>query len=187
MNRFSGLCLLAAAVASLAVTGCGSVSGATTAARTGRPAGTATATAAGLCAAVSAVDSLTVRRDGAWPTPHFGFRFPGQVMVTRPQQARAVARAVCALPRMPRGVFACPADFGVSYRLEFAAAGRRFPVVTVAPGGCERVAGAGPVRWAEQSGGFWTVLHRAHILPWPGTGLAGCGGVGRLMCAQGAP
>jgi hypothetical protein len=186
MNRFSGLCLLAAAVASLAVTGCGSVSGATTTARTGRPAGTPHAATAGLCAAVSKVDSLTVRRDGARPASHFRFHFPRQIVVTRPQQARAVARAVCALPPMPRGIFACPADFGISYRLEFAAAGRRLAVVTADPGGCERVTGAGPVRWAEKSHGFWTVLSRAAIAPWSRTGLNGCGGVG-LMCAQGSP
>jgi hypothetical protein len=186
MNRFSRLGLLAAAVASLAVTGCGSVSGTSTVARTGRPAGTATATAAGLCAAVSEVDALTVRRGGAWPVNHLRFRFPRQIMVTRPQQAQAVARAVCALPPMPRGVVACPADFGNSYRLEFAAAGRRLAVVTVDPGGCERVVGAGPARWAEKSAGFWTVLSRAAVVPWPRPGLDGCGGVG-LMCAQGAP
>ena len=88
---------------------------------------------------------------------------------------------------MPHGVFACPADFGISYRLEFAAAGRRLAVVTVDPGGCERVVGAGPVRWTEQSDGFWTVLDRAVVVPSPGSGLGGCGGTGRLMCAQGAP
>jgi hypothetical protein len=186
MNRFSGLCLAAAAVASLAVTGCGSVNGATTTARTGRAAGTHAATTAGLCAAVSKVDSLTVRRDGAWPANHFRFRFPRQIAVTRPQQARAVARAVCALPPMPRGVFACPADFGISYRLEFAAGGRRLAVVTVHPGGCELVTGAGQARWVEKSHGFWTVLSRAAIGPWSQTGLNGCGGVG-LMCAQGTP
>lgn len=185
MNRFFGLGLLAAAVASLAVTGCGSVSGATNAARTGRPAGTATASAAGLCAAVGEVDSLTVRRGGAGSASHFRFSFPRQIVVTHPQQARAVARAVCALPPMPRGVFACPADFGISYRLEFAAAGRHLAVVTVDPGGCERVVGTGPARWAEKSPGFWRVLNQAAVVP--GEGLAGCGGTGRLMCAQGAP
>jgi hypothetical protein len=186
MNRFIGLSLLAAAAASLAVTGCGSVSGATTAARNGRPASTATATAAGLCAAVSEVDSLTVTRGGAGLANHFRFLFPRQVVVTRPDQARAVARAVCALPRMPRGIFACPADFGISYRLEFAAAGGRLAAVTADPGGCERVAGAGPARWAEKSHGFWTALGRAVVMPWPPSGLDGCGGAGHLMCAQGA-
>jgi hypothetical protein len=179
------LCLLGAAVAALAVTGCGSVSGTTTAARTGRPAGAATATAAGLCAAASEVNSITVRRAGAGTVNHFRFRFPRQIVVTHPQQVRAVARAVCALPRMPRGVFACPADFGISYRLDFAAAGRRLAVVTVDPGGCEQVVGAGPARWAEKSPGFWRVLNRAAVVP--GEGPGGCGGAGHLMCARGAP
>jgi hypothetical protein len=185
MNRFIGLSLLAAVAVSLVVTGCGSVNGATTAARTSRPAGTATTTATGLCAAVGEVNSLTVRRGGVGPASHLRFHLPLQIVVTRPQAARAVARAVCALPRMPHGIFACPADFGISYRLEFAAAGRRLAVVTVDPGGCERVAGAGPARWAEKSHGFWTVLNREAVVPGP-AGLGGCGGVGRLMCAQGA-
>jgi hypothetical protein len=186
MNRFTGLSLLVAAAASLAVTGCGSVSDATIAARTSHPADTATATAAGLCAAVSEVDSLTVTRGGAGQASHFRFRFPRQIVVTRPQRARTVARAVCVLPRMPRGILACPADFGISYRLEFAAARRRLAVVTVDPGGCGRVAGAGPARWAEKSPGFWTVLRREAVVPGPGAGLGGCGGAGALMCARGA-
>jgi hypothetical protein len=187
MNRFAGLCLLTVAAASLAMTGCGSVSGTTTTARTGRPSGTATATAGGLCAAVSKVDSVTVRRGGAGPANHSRSHFPRQIVVSRPRQVRAVARAVCALPRMPGGIFACPADFGTSYRLEFAVAGRRLAVVTVDPGGCQRVAGAGPARWAERSPGFWRVLSRAAVVPGPAAGLGGCGGAGRLMCAQGAP
>ena len=186
MNRFSRLGLLAAAVASLAVTGCGSVSGTSTVARTGRPAGTATATAAGLCAAVSEVDALTVRRGGAWPVNHLRFRFPRQIMVTRPQQARP-SRGRCARCRRCRaGSLPVRPTSVISYRLEFAAAGRRLAVVTVDPGGCERVVGTGPARWAEKSAGFWRVLSRAAVVPWPRPGLDGCGGTG-LMCAQGAP
>ena len=182
MNRIGTVCLLASAAASLAVAGCGSVSG-TTVARASRPPGPAAGVAAGLCAAVPEVDTLTVSRDDAWPVHHS--RFPQRVVVSRPRQVQAVARAVCALPRMPRGPLACPADWGASYRLDFAAPGRRFAVVTVQASGCRRVSGAGPARWAVQSPGFWPALNQAGAVPWPHPGLDGCGGTSRLMCASG--
>ena len=185
MNLSGRLCLLAAAGAVLGVTGCGSVSGTSAMGPTGRPASTPAAAAARLCTAVREVDSLTVIRNDVFPQNHLRFRFPRRVTTSRPQQAQAVARAVCALPRMPRGTFACPADWGVSYRLEFAAAGRRFEVVTVDASGCQQISGAGPVRWLLRSPGFWTVLERATGVPSPGA-LLGCGGAVGLMCDQGA-
>ena len=185
MNLYGRLCLLAAAGVVLGVTGCGSVSGTTTTGHTGRPGSTPAPTAAGLCAAAGEVNSLTVTRNDTIPGNHLRFHFPRRVTTERPQQAQAVARAVCALPRMPRGTFACPADLGVSYRLEFAAAGRHFGVVTVRAGGCQQVSGAGPVRWLVHSPGFWTTLERATGVPGPGAFL-GCGGATGLMCPEGA-
>jgi hypothetical protein len=184
MNLFGRLCLLAATGTVLGVTGCGSISGTTTTGHTGRPGSTPSATAAGLCAAANEVDSLTVIRDDVFPRNHLRFRFPRRVTTSHPQQAQAVARAVCGLPRMPRGPMACPADLGVGYRLVFSAAGRRFGVVTLA-GGCQQVSGAGPVRWVARSPGFWAVMQRAIGVPGPGAFL-GCGGTVGLMCAQGA-
>jgi hypothetical protein len=184
MNLFGRLCLLAAAGAVLGVTGCGSVSGTTTTGHAGWPGSTPAATAAGLCAAASEVSSLTVIRNDVFPRNHLRFRFPRWVTTDRPQQAQAVARAVCALPRMPGGTMACPADMGVSYRLEFAAAGRHFGVVTVRASGCQQVSGAGQVRWLVRSPGFWTVLERATGVPSPGAFL-GCGGATGLMCPLG--
>jgi hypothetical protein len=185
MNLFGRLCLLAAAGAVLGVTGCGSVSGTTTTGHKGPPSSPPAATAAGLCAAASQVDSLTVIRNVAFPANHLRFRSPPRVTTDRPQHARAVAQALCALPRMPRGPMSCPADLGVSYRLVFSAAGRQFAVVTIRAGGCQQVSGAGPVRWLARSPGFWTVLEQATGEPGPGSFL-GCGGAVGLMCAQGA-
>ena len=130
------------------------------------------------------MDTLTVSRDNAWPVHHS--RFPQRVVVSRPQQARAVARAVCALPRMPRGPLACPADWGASYRLEFAAAGRRFAVVTVQASGCRRVSGAGPRAVGGAIAGILAGAgpgRRRAVAPDPG--LDSCGGMSRLMCASG--
>jgi hypothetical protein len=73
--------------------------------------------------------------------------------------ARAVARAVCALPGMPRGVVNCPALLlGTSYELTFSARGLELPAVTIQASGCETVTGAGPVRLATDAAGFWQVL-----------------------------
>jgi hypothetical protein len=80
--------------------------------------------------------------------------------VTSPAEARAVARALCALPVMPSTPMPCPMDQGVSYRLDFAAGRASFPGITAAAGGCNPVTGAGPVRRAG-SAGFWTVLGHA--------------------------
>ena len=184
MNLYGRLCLLAAG-AVLGVTGCGTVSGQTLTGHAGRPASTPAAAGAGLCAAASQVDSLTVIRNVAFPASNLRFRFPAQVTTDRPQQARAVARALCTLPRMPGGDMSCPADLGVSYRLVFSAAGRQFAAVTIRAGGCQQVSGAGPVRWLVRTPGFWTVLERATGAPGPGAFL-GCGGSTRLMCPLGA-
>ena len=104
---------------------------------------------------------LVVSRVSALPQNHLHFTFPAVITVASPGQARAVAEAVCGLPLMPRVVTNCPADLGVSYRLGFAAGSTTFPVVTASAGGCAGVAGAGPVRSAGRSPGFWAVLARA--------------------------
>ncbi len=104
---------------------------------------------------------LVVSRVSALPPNHLHFAFPAAITVTSPGRARAVAAAVCGLPLMPRVVMNCPADFGISYRLSFAAGSTTFPVVTASAGGCSGVAGAGPARSAARSPGFWAVLARA--------------------------
>ena len=168
-----GLPLLAAAGSAVLVTACGSqaatTSGATQPASTGQP-GAAPApparsalarSCAALCSAPAAVTRLVVRRVSALPQNHLHFTFPAVITVASPGQARAVAEAVCGLPLMPRVVTNCPADLGLSYRLSFAAGATTFPVVTASAGGCAGVAGAGPVRSAARSPGFWAVLARA--------------------------
>jgi hypothetical protein len=73
----------------------------------------------------------------------------------------SLAEALCALPRMRKGVFRCPALFEGSYRLRFTADGRRLPVVTIQESGCETVTGLGPVRSVSKSPAFWTALAKA--------------------------
>lgn len=90
-----------------------------------------------------------------------GVRKAFEIVVSDPARARALARAVCGLSRMPSGVFHCPADLGGGYQLLFTAAGRRLPVVGIQTGGCEMVTGTGPVRWVARTPGFWTVFEKA--------------------------
>jgi hypothetical protein len=86
------------------------------------------------------------------------FSFPAQITVTDARRARAVARALCALPLMDGGTSACGADWGISYRLRLAAGARKLRPVTVDPTGCVTATGAGPARSIVTTSGFWQVL-----------------------------
>jgi hypothetical protein len=163
----AGLAVLAAACGSQVAT----TSSATQPASAASPASASPASAspasdgaggsAALCSDLPSVTRLVVSRVTALPQNHLHFAFPAGVTVSSPARARAVARAVCGLPLMPRGPMSCPADLGLSYRLSFAAGSRSFPVVTIMTGGCAVVKGAGPVRWTARSPGFWAVLAHA--------------------------
>jgi hypothetical protein len=140
-----------------------------------------------LCADQAAVNQLVVKRSGL--TGHVGvgdpllvrrFRFPAIVTVTSAAEARAVARAVCALPLQPAGIVNCPANLGVTYQLMFAAGGTRFHTVSIQSTGCEVASGAGKLRTIASAPGFWFVLGKAMRLESPAgqelfRGTAGAG------------
>jgi hypothetical protein len=168
----AGVLIAAAAGAAAVAVGCGSqvvtTSSATksaspsTASPSGIiPGGPRSPGGSDLCSKQASVTRLVVSRVSALPQNHLHFAFPAGTIVQSPARARAVAAAVCGLPAMPRGPMSCPADWGVSYRLSFAAGTRSFPVVTAAAGGCAAVTGAGQARWTVRSPGFWTVLAHA--------------------------
>lgn len=126
------------------------------------------AVTAGLCANPGAVNRLVIRRTGIIVQPRQQrFTFPALVTVTSAADARAVARAVCALPRQPAGILSCPADFGIGYQLRFAAGRHHFAVVKLRPAGCEIVTGAGRPRTITHSTAFWAVLGKALRLHTP--------------------
>jgi hypothetical protein len=169
----AGLLIAAAAGAASVAAGCGSQVATTTSAtqpaspRTASPGGiiipggpVSTGSAA-LCAKQAAVTRLVVSRVSALPQNHLHFTFPAGNTVSSPGRARAVAGMVCGLPAVPHGAMNCPADWGVSYRLSFAAGSESFPLVTAGASGCGVVTGAGPVRWTARVPGFWTVLAHA--------------------------
>jgi hypothetical protein len=140
-----------AALACAALTGCGG----STAAAKDAPAGMT------VCAHVGDVDRLTIGRVDSFPQNHVYFTFPAQVTVTGAHRSQAVAQALCALPTMPSGMFSCPDDWGISYRLIFTAGDSKLAPVTVDATGCQGVTGLGPVRWTVFSPEFWSVLATA--------------------------
>jgi hypothetical protein len=126
------------------------------------------AVTAGLCADPGAVNRLVIRRTGIIMQPRQQrFTFPALVTVTSAADARAVARAVCALPMQPAGILSCPADFGIGYQLRFAAGRHHFAVVKLHAAGCEIVTGAGKPRTITHSTAFWAVLGKALRLHTP--------------------
>jgi hypothetical protein len=137
----------------------GSPSAASTGAGSAQPA---------LCRDAAAVTALRIVRLAGLRVPQAQTSLPGQAAAVSPAQARAVARALCALPAMPHGILNCPALFpGTTYQLRFTADGRALPVVTLEATGCDTVTGVGQVRRAL-SPGFWRVLATAAGLSPPG-------------------
>lgn len=155
-----------AVLGAVTLAACGSVPAPGSAAGSGHHASTGTPAAAvgaqpALCREASTLTSLVVTRNHGYKVPELLPGFPSQVTVTNPALVRAVARALCALPAMPRGVYHCPALLlGTAYTLHFAVDGRSLPLVTVNSTGCETVTGVGPVRRVS-SRAFWEVLSRA--------------------------
>jgi hypothetical protein len=116
------------------------------------------APASALCDPGVAVTHLTVRRINEFPQNHINFNFPAVVTVAGSSQARMVADAVCALPRMPSGTFHCPGDLGIVYDLSFRAGSVEFGAVSVGASGCQGVRGLGVPRWVARSPDFWRTL-----------------------------
>lgn len=139
-----------AALACIVLAGCGHAA----ASDTTNGAGTAT------CANATHIDRLTIDRLNPL---HQNFRFvaPAQITITDARQAQTVARALCALPPVGHGVYNCPADWGIRYRLRFAARHHWFQPITIAATGCRTVTGLGPARLISGVFGFWRVLGKA--------------------------
>jgi len=114
-----------------------------------------------VCAQAGRITRLVIHRVNGLPQNHERFSFPARITVTSARRAQSVAQALCALPVMPSGTYACPADWAISYQLTFTARARRFAPVTAEASGCEVVHGLGAVRWTETSPGFWRTLAQA--------------------------
>ena len=172
----------AAALAAIMIAGCGSIHASATGAASGTsPKASPTpspspsvspgaaATQAVLCHHTATVSGLEITRNHVLRVPQLQIAFPNQVTVASPAGARAVARALCALPSFPRGFVNCPMEWpDTTYLLRFTADGRRLPAVSIEATGCEVVSGVGPARWAAKSPGFWRTLATAAGLSPPG-------------------
>ena len=167
---------MAAAVAAVAACGSGPVPAAghtaspSSAAPSSPPSGSSgnvAASGSGLCGAAAQVDSLTVQRTNALPGNHPRFSFPATEKVSSAAQARSVAQSLCALQPVSHTVIACPADFGITYKLTFAAGSRQFAPVTLNAAGCELVHGLGTARKITTSNVVWRRLGVAIGIPHP--------------------
>ena len=151
--------LCAAALAAIALAGCGSISASSTGAATAASpkassspspspsvSPSAAATQAALCQHTATVTGLEITRNHVHAgTATAGRASLAEVIVATPARARAAARALCGLPSLPRGVFHCPAlTVGTTYLLRFTADGRQLPAVSIEATGCEVVTGVGP-------------------------------------------
>jgi hypothetical protein len=150
------------AVAAVAASGSSAAAGHAATGSTGQ----LTSAGSGLCASTAQVDSLTIQRTGGLPGNHARFTFPARETVRDAAKAQAVAQSVCGLGQQPHtAVFRCPADFGITYQLTFAAGSHRFTPVTVNATGCQLVSGLGAARSAATSTTFWRALGTAIGIP----------------------
>jgi hypothetical protein len=189
--------LCAAALAAIALAGCGSIpassTGATSAASP-KPSPSpsvspgAAATQVALCQHTAAVTGLEIIRNHVLRVPQLQAAFPPEITVTTPARARAAARALCALPAFPRGVVNCPALIvGTSYLLRFTVDGRLLPAVSIEATGCEVVTGVGPARWAVKSPGFWRALATVSNLRPPNRAVFSGGSISSCQPASSRP
>ena len=126
------------------------------------PSSASTKTAAYLCQVIPRVDRLIVTRDA--PGVQFHFTFPAVVTVASAAMAQDVASSACALPEVTKGVYHCPAEFAVSYTLDFAVRGEKGmggESIVANPTGCELVTGLGATRVCALRPGFYRLLGRA--------------------------
>ncbi len=120
------------------------------------PGGRASAGVA-LCRDLPNLTRVTVDRTMSLHVLEPAMVLPRGLTVRKPYLVRGLAIALCGLPKMPRGPVSCPAQFGGSLRLAFAAGGRMFWPVIVQMSGCRVVSGLGPAR-TMPSAAFWRTL-----------------------------
>ncbi len=160
--------LAVAAAATVAACGSSSPAGTgATAASSSTASGNVAASGSGLCGAAAKVDSLIVQRSDALPGSHARFTFPATEKVTSAPRTQSVVQSLCALPSVAHMQVACPADFGITYRLTFVAGDHQYAPVTVSAAGCEMVHGLGQVRQIRASDPVWQQLGMAIGIPHP--------------------
>jgi hypothetical protein len=84
---------------------------------------------------------------------------PHGITIREPFRVRALAGALCGLPKSPRGPVNCPVQAFGSLQLTFAAGGHEFLPVTIQVSGCQVVRGLGPARTVPSSV-FWRAFSK---------------------------
>ena len=114
-----------------------------------------------LCTVAEKVTTLTVRR-GTFMNPTT-FSFPSVVSVSNVASVRTVAKTICATPPDMRtgGAIACPADFGLTYRLLFTVPKHIVMPITLRVTGCGGVDGTGTKGWIHLTPNLFRVLGNA--------------------------
>lgn len=95
------------------------------------------------------------------------FTFPGRVVITSRTVVVGLAGDACGLKPFPKGTFHCPADYGITYDLNYLAGRREVASLTVDPSGCTSLKGLGTV--LSPTSRFWADLDTAMGLH-PGQG-----------------
>jgi hypothetical protein len=165
----AGACCAAVAVVAMLTASCGTATPSAVVAANRTTSQTTGDAARQLCngrhASSIRLRRLVVTLHAAIPANAIG-RAPGPWTVTSAAKMRRVQRALCALPKPRAGVYHCPADLGISYRLRYYGVRGALPAVTADATGCKMVTGLGnTVRWAAESPRFWPTLTRAMGLP----------------------
>jgi hypothetical protein len=163
---FAGACCAALAAVAMLTAGCGTATPrAVVAANRTTTQTTGDAASRQLCNGLHAspvkLRRLVVTLHAAIPANAVG-RAPGPWTVTSAAKMRRVQSALCALPKPRAGVYNCPEDLGISYRLRYYGPDGALAAVTADATGCQMVTGLGnAARWAAESPGFWPTLTRA--------------------------
>jgi hypothetical protein len=110
-----------------------------------------------LCADIPQLTRVAASRTTTLHVLEPALVLPRGITIREPLLVRALAIALCRLPKVPSGPVNCPAQFRDSLRLAFTAGGRPFPPVTVEVSGCRIVTGLGLARMAR-SAAFWRAL-----------------------------
>jgi len=113
-----------------------------------------------LCMVSKEVTTLTVHR-GTFMNPTT-FSFPPVVFVGNEASARSVAKAICAIPPdMRTGVWNCPFDQGLTYRLVFTIPKYVITPIILHIGGCGAVDGTDAKGWIHLTPNLFRVLGNA--------------------------
>ena len=135
----------------IAMTGCGSTAGGSVPGH--RAAGSSVVTASTgvpLCVHAHKLDQVTLRLTDPRPREIL----PRAATVTNPARVRALAAALCRLPRIPLGQH-CPGALPGAILLQFSAQGHAYARLLIHDSGCPSVTGLGAARqwsWSSRPG-----------------------------------